>query len=150
MSAICYPCENGLTESTLPALEERARSTSADLVRQRTRLSMLIDNFGKQRLKASPSTYAAMRAEVEQQELITEAAMQAQADAETTLANAQAAAQAQAAEEQRRQRSETIRAELDQTQIELSQLQALYGQLPERIAAARLKHSRLLSELASL
>jgi hypothetical protein len=53
----------------LAVLTETAQMKASDCHRQQARLKALTANFEKQRLTASPATYAAMRAEVELQDL---------------------------------------------------------------------------------
>jgi hypothetical protein len=131
-------------------LEETARSTSADYSRQQARLDVLSASFEKQRLTASPTGYAAMRAEVEQQELITAAALRARDSAEAQRAAAQEALQAEEAEKLKTQRRQALQAELSARSTKIDELTGLYRTIPDQIAAERWQHSRLLTELAAL
>lgn len=143
-------CQSAAELPTLQALEERARSASADHTRQAARLKSLSADFDRERLTASPQIFSLLQAEIEQQELIEQSALQAQAAAETALANARTAYDRQQAEERKQQRRKALQTELENHQIRITEYSALYASLPEKIELERQAHSFCLRQLADL
>ena len=150
MSTLNYHCGPSATETSLPALQDRAQCASADLARQQKRLDALIATFEKQKSTVTPQVYVVMQGEVEQQRLIVHAAVEAQRVAEAAHANAQYVASQQEAARVRLQRLETLDAALLAKTQELVELQRLIGELPERLLRARGEHMRLQAERAAI
>jgi hypothetical protein len=134
----------------LSVLTEILQQKTADFARQRARLETLNADFDRQRLTASPQIYSLLRGEVEQQELILQAALQAQADAENQLARAQLEEARKYAETARLERRSALQTELENHQNLMNEYRALYASLPEKMDLERQAHSHCLRQLADL
>ena len=134
----------------LLCLEERARIARADYDRQVSRLKTLTTDFDRHRLTASPQIFSLLQAEIEQQELIVRAALQAQGDAENQLAGAQLEEERKRAEAARLERRSALQTDLENHQNRINEYRALYASLPEKIELERQAHSRCLQQLADL
>ena len=137
---------------TLPlsALQDLAQRATADHARQQKRLDTLIATFEKQKATISPQAYAMACAEISQQRLIVQAAVEAQSAAETAQANAQYAASQQEAARVRLQSLAELDTALGGKTEEIERLQRQIGELPERLQRARAEHSRLLAARAAI
>jgi hypothetical protein len=149
MSTLSYPSVS-VTETPLPALHECAQRASADYARQQKRLDALTTSFEKQKAAISPQAYAMARAEIEQQELVCDAAAAAMHAATEEHDIARAEYDRQCAERARHQRLQALDAALTAKTKEIEELQRQIGELPERLQRARGEHMRLQAEWAAI
>jgi hypothetical protein len=149
-STLSYPCASATETLSLPVLSERVRAAYADLARQSSRLDALTVAFEKQKLTVSPTAYAAMALQQEQQRLITENARRVAEEAERTFAIAQHEENQQRLTAGRKQRRVAVGQMLEQKTLEINQLQAQLSLLPEKLAQARQESARLQQEWGEL
>jgi hypothetical protein len=145
--------KNVSTQTFLPSVSELAlvSEIARDKYTHESAVRAGLDSeFAKRRLTASPKAYATMRAEVEQQELIVQAAMQARDIAEAKWAAALAEEEKRQAEEVRCSKRESVRNELNDLESRIAEMIALHRSIPDKLTAAQWQRSRLLQELATL